>query len=270
MDSLGFFWIPSSDSCLFKGLRAIQAKKCWRLRRRQSSSAQPKIRPRQHLAKVLEPQLARTPPSPFHASLAFRPDRGLSVPWISTEGKNKTGIFWRRKLAPDKRDRKARDQEAAQADKERRALALCACSRQTAPPPTSELGERPLWCGELPHAIPFQMIGERLGGARLASGYRQSGRSPPTVNAFLNYAYAVLQSEVQIKAVADGYDPMLGIMHYERDGSPAFVFDLMVECELVKGPQPDPRLSCDAAGSLGFVASAPRFRRRGGGKFCHT
>ena len=37
----------------------------------------------------------------------------------------------------------------------------------------------------------------------------------------------MLQSQVQIKAVVDGYDPMLGIMHYERDGSPAFVFDLM-------------------------------------------
>ncbi len=47
------------------------------------------------------------------------------------------------------------------------------------------------------------------------------------VNAILNYAYAVLQSQVQIKARADGYDPMLGIMHYDRDGAPAFVFDLM-------------------------------------------
>jgi CRISP-associated protein Cas1 len=30
-----------------------------------------------------------------------------------------------------------------------------------------------------------------------------------------------------MKAVADGYDPMLGIMHYDRDGAPAFVFDMM-------------------------------------------
>ena len=37
----------------------------------------------------------------------------------------------------------------------------------------------------------------------------------------------MLQSQVQIRAVADGYDPMLGIMHFERDGSPAFVFDMM-------------------------------------------
>ena len=47
------------------------------------------------------------------------------------------------------------------------------------------------------------------------------------VNAIMNYAYAALPSQVQIKAVADGYDPMLGVMHYERDGSPAFVFDMM-------------------------------------------
>jgi CRISP-associated protein Cas1 len=32
---------------------------------------------------------------------------------------------------------------------------------------------------------------------------------------------------VQIKAVADGYNPMLWIMHFERDRSPSFAFDLM-------------------------------------------
>jgi CRISP-associated protein Cas1 len=47
------------------------------------------------------------------------------------------------------------------------------------------------------------------------------------VNAILNYAYAVLQSRIKIDAVADGYDPTLGIMHEGRDGSAAFVFDLM-------------------------------------------
>jgi len=43
----------------------------------------------------------------------------------------------------------------------------------------------------------------------------------------LNYAYAVLQSQVQIQAVAEGYDPNLGIMHFDREYGPAFVFDLM-------------------------------------------
>ena len=31
----------------------------------------------------------------------------------------------------------------------------------------------------------------------------------------------------QIQAVGDGDYPLLGIMHYEQDGAPAFVFDLM-------------------------------------------
>ena len=43
----------------------------------------------------------------------------------------------------------------------------------------------------------------------------------------LNYAYAVLQSQLQIRSVAEGYDPSLGIMHVEREYGPAFVFDLM-------------------------------------------
>jgi CRISPR-associated protein Cas1 len=46
-------------------------------------------------------------------------------------------------------------------------------------------------------------------------------------NAILNYAYTVLQSQIQINAVADGYDPTIGIMHEGSGGSPAFVFDLM-------------------------------------------
>jgi CRISPR-associated protein Cas1 len=47
------------------------------------------------------------------------------------------------------------------------------------------------------------------------------------VNATLNYAYTVLESGLRIKAVADGYDPTIGIMHEGRDGSSKFVFDLM-------------------------------------------
>ncbi|MBV9976628.1 MAG: CRISPR-associated endonuclease Cas1 [Hyphomicrobiales bacterium] len=47
------------------------------------------------------------------------------------------------------------------------------------------------------------------------------------VNAMLNYAYAVLESEVRIQLVADGFDPTKGIMHEVRQGSSAFVFDMM-------------------------------------------
>jgi CRISPR-associated protein Cas1 len=45
--------------------------------------------------------------------------------------------------------------------------------------------------------------------------------------AILNYAYSVMQSQIQIKVVAEGYDPTIGIMHEARDGSPAFIFDMM-------------------------------------------
>ena len=47
------------------------------------------------------------------------------------------------------------------------------------------------------------------------------------VNAMLNYAYAILHSEVQIEAVAAGYDPCRGVMHEGRTDSRAFVLDLM-------------------------------------------
>jgi CRISP-associated protein Cas1 len=47
------------------------------------------------------------------------------------------------------------------------------------------------------------------------------------VNAMLNYAYTVLESEIRIKAVSEGYDPTIGILHEGRDGSSKFVFDLM-------------------------------------------
>jgi len=82
-----------------------------------------------------------------------------------------------------------------------------------------------VWRASSRHPIPdeWRTIGQR--SSRLQLTGNRSAAHP--VNAILNYAYAVLQSQVQIKAVADGYDPLLGIMHYERDGSPAFVFDMM-------------------------------------------
>jgi CRISPR-associated protein Cas1 len=82
-----------------------------------------------------------------------------------------------------------------------------------------------LWRTSARHLIPDEW---RTVGPRFTRVYATGSRNAShPVNAILNYAYAVLQSQVQIKAVADGYDPMLGIMHYDRDGAPAFVFDMM-------------------------------------------
>ncbi len=65
----------------------------------------------------------------------------------------------------------------------------------------------------------------------------------------MNYAYAALESEIRIKAVSDGYDPTIGIVHEGGDGSSKFVFDLMeperskvdrVVLDFVKGHVFDP------------------------------
>mgnify|MGYP003584934586 CR=1 FL=1 len=45
------------------------------------------------------------------------------------------------------------------------------------------------------------------------------------LNALLNYAYAVKLAQMQIEAIADGYDPTIGIVHNSQRGSPAWVLD---------------------------------------------
>jgi CRISPR-associated protein Cas1 len=50
-------------------------------------------------------------------------------------------------------------------------------------------------------------------------------------NAMLNYAYAVLLTEVRIQAIAEGYDPNMGILHDQRhkdkEQTPSFALDRM-------------------------------------------
>jgi CRISPR-associated endonuclease Cas1 len=58
----------------------------------------------------------------------------------------------------------------------------------------------------------------------LRAGNRNASHS---VNAILNYAYTLLQSQLQINAIAEGYDPTIGIMHEGNNGSAAFIFDLI-------------------------------------------
>jgi CRISPR-associated endonuclease Cas1 len=47
------------------------------------------------------------------------------------------------------------------------------------------------------------------------------------VNAMLNYAYAVLESQVRIATVAHGLDRTIGYLHTSRPGRAALVYDLM-------------------------------------------
>jgi CRISPR-associated endonuclease Cas1 len=81
------------------------------------------------------------------------------------------------------------------------------------------------WGGTGRRPIPpsWEMIGPRTSLYKVA-GNRNAAHP---VNAMLNYAYAVLESQVRIQAVSEGFDPNLGIMHETREGSSAFVFDMM-------------------------------------------
>jgi CRISPR-associated protein Cas1 len=103
------------------------------------------------------------------------------------------------------------------------------------------------WRGVSRRPIPenWHSIGVRSSPYHLA-GNRNAAHP---VNAILNYAYAALESEIRIKAISDGYDPTIGIMHEGSDGSSKFIFDLMeperpkidrVVLDFVKGHVFDP------------------------------
>jgi CRISP-associated protein Cas1 len=82
------------------------------------------------------------------------------------------------------------------------------------------------WRGISRRPIPdtWRSIGQRSSPYHLA-GNRNAAHP---VNAILNYAYAVLESEIRIRAISEGYDPTIGIMHEGSNGSSTrFIFDLM-------------------------------------------
>jgi CRISPR-associated protein Cas1 len=103
------------------------------------------------------------------------------------------------------------------------------------------------WRGTSRRPIPdnWRSIGVRSSPYHLA-GNRNAAHP---VNAILNYAYAALESEIRIKAISEGYDPTIGIMHEGAEGSSKFIFDLMeperpkvdrAVLDLVKGHVFDP------------------------------
>ncbi|WP_056617202.1 CRISPR-associated endonuclease Cas1 [Sphingomonas sp. Root241] len=83
------------------------------------------------------------------------------------------------------------------------------------------------WKGTKRHPVPdgWQIY---KGRSSLANGVKPENRNAShPVNALLNYAYAVTLQRLQIQAIADGYDPTLGVMHSGKRGNPAFILDLI-------------------------------------------
>lgn len=58
-------------------------------------------------------------------------------------------------------------------------------------------------------------------------------RASHPINAMLNYAYKIREVQLQIQAIAEGYDPTIGIMHRGYNGNAAFIYD-MIEPERAK------------------------------------
>jgi CRISPR-associated endonuclease Cas1 len=67
-------------------------------------------------------------------------------------------------------------------------------------------------------------------GQRQSLNTRKKGRNrfaSHPVNAILNYAYAVLEAQVRMQIITEGYDPNIGYLHTSNPDRPALVFDLM-------------------------------------------
>ncbi len=76
--------------------------------------------------------------------------------------------------------------------------------------------------GKKPIPTEWRQVGLRQS---LLSGGNRNATHP--VNAILNYAYGVLESQVRIATVSAGLDPTIGYLHTCRPGRPALVYDLM-------------------------------------------
>lgn len=71
----------------------------------------------------------------------------------------------------------------------------------------------------------WKFLGQRQTIVTGKKGKNRDASHP--MNAMLNYAYAVLESQVRVDVLASGYDPNAGFLHSGYGGSPALVLDLM-------------------------------------------
>lgn len=83
------------------------------------------------------------------------------------------------------------------------------------------------WSRSKRYPIPeaWRLIGQRQSMVTGKQGKNRDASHP--INAMLNYAYAVLESQVRLDVLAHGYDPQSGFLHSGFRGSPALVLDLM-------------------------------------------
>lgn len=84
------------------------------------------------------------------------------------------------------------------------------------------------WKGIGHRGVPndWHSVGQRQSLVATKQKGRNRHASHP-VNAMLNYAYAILESQVRMQIVAQGYDPTIGYLHSSTPDRQALVLDLM-------------------------------------------
>jgi len=83
------------------------------------------------------------------------------------------------------------------------------------------------WKGLGKKPIPVEWQTYRSRSSILNGVKAKNKRASHPINAMLNYAYAVRKAHLQIEAIADGYDPTIGILHHDREGFAAYIYDLI-------------------------------------------
>lgn len=83
------------------------------------------------------------------------------------------------------------------------------------------------WTATRRYPVPDDWRSYRSRSSILTGQKARNWKASHPLNAMLNYAYAVRVAQLQVQAVADGFDPFAGIMHHTRPDFPAYVYDLI-------------------------------------------
>lgn len=83
------------------------------------------------------------------------------------------------------------------------------------------------WTAAGRYPVPDDWRSYRSRSSILTGKKARNWKASHPINAMLNYAYAVRVAQLQVEAVADGFDPFAGIMHHSRPDFPAYAYDLI-------------------------------------------
>ncbi len=83
------------------------------------------------------------------------------------------------------------------------------------------------WTKVSRYPVPDEWHRYRWRSSILTGNKPRNWKASHPLNAMLNYAYAVRVAQLQVQAVAEGFDPYSGIMHHSRSDFPAYAYDLI-------------------------------------------